>query len=138
MTANPSEVGRPGAPGVFLAFSADDGARVRVWQVGAATTAACAQRKGSIDQVMLTPESSGGRLWVGWTESQRLWLQRSSAAGTFSGSPRPLDPPRGSNAPVLAIHTWDIAGAAGGADVLYGYRRDGDTRGGLWIARITP
>ncbi len=138
LAENLAFTGRPGAPGVFLAFSSDNDARVRVWQVGAATTTAIAARKGSIDQVMLTPESSGGRLWVGWTESQRLWLQRSSAAGTFSGSPRPLDPPRGSNAPILAIHTWDIAGAAGGTDVLYGYRRDGDTRGGLWIARISP
>jgi von Willebrand factor type D domain len=130
--------GRPGQPGVFLAFAADNDARVRLWRVGAPATTAVAKQRISIGQVMLTPEPGGGRLWLGWSESNRLWLQRTTAAGALAGSPRPLDPPRGSNAPILAIHTWDIAGRRDGVDVLYGFRRDGDTPGGLWNAQISP
>ena len=130
--------GRPGQAGIFLAFAADDGARVRVWRVGAAGTTAIAKRKLEARDAMLAAEPRSGRLWLAWTESNRLWIQRIGANGAPLGSPRPLDPPRDARTPILAIHTWDVVARDDGVDVVYGYRRDGDTPGGLWHARLAP
>jgi len=130
--------GRPGQAGVFLAYPTDDGANVRLWRVGDPGAATIPKRKDAIGLAYVSAEPSGGRLWIGWEEDKRLWVQRTSAAGTPEGSPRPIDPPRGSNAPLLAYHTWDIAARAGALDVIYGFRRDGDTPGGLWHATVVP
>ena len=95
------------------------------------------RRKDGIDQVMLVPERTGGRLWLGWSESRRrLSLARIGVAGTVEGAPRPLAPPRRARTGDVSPR-WDLAGRDGGVDVVYGFPRDGDTPGELWHARIS-
>ena len=125
--------GRPGQPGIFLAFAADGDARVRLWRVGAATSTAFPRRKESVRHVMLVPEQAGGRLWLGWTESLRLWLTRLGPGGTVQTAARPLDPPPGSGGRLFS-YRWDLAGRDGGVDVVYGFPRDEDKPGELWHA----
>ncbi len=128
--------GRPGQPGVQLAYAVDDNTRTLLWRVGEETAQAVPQRREAIDDVFLTADPEGGKAWLGWEEGRRLWLQRISAAGTPEGKQLPLDPPRGSNAPLLSFHNWNIAARAGALDVIFGYRYDSETQGGLWRARV--
>ena len=128
--------GRPGLPGLFLAFAADANASVRLWRLGAGSSTVISRRKDGIGQVVLVPERTGGRLWLGWSESRRLSLARIGAAGTVEGATRTLAPPRGVRAGSFS-YRWDLAGRDGGVDVVYGFPREDDTPGELWHARIS-
>jgi hypothetical protein len=130
--------GRPGMPGVFLAYKSTDANDVRLWRVGDATAKVVKKRSSSIGLVRLTADPSGGAMWLGWTEGNRLWVNRTSAAGVPSSDPRPVDPPPGSTPPFFNAFPFDIAARAGALDVVYGFRRSDTTPGALWHARIEP
>lgn len=131
-------VGRPGQAGVYLAYWTDDGANVRLWRVGEGSTVAIPRRKSPAQNVMLAAEPSGGRMWIGWVEGNRLWAQRTSAAGAPEGSPRPVDPPLAAKAGFLVTQGWTMAASDGALDLVYGFTRDGEAPGGLWHARVVP
>lgn len=134
---NVAFTGIPGQAGVYLAFPANDGERVRLWKVGDAISTSVAKRRNPIDQVELAAEPSAGHLWLAWTERDRLWLRHTTSAGGLANAAIPVDPPRDSHAPLLSFHHWDVAARNGALDIVYGYRAGSENAGGLWRARVT-
>jgi hypothetical protein len=130
--------GRPGMPGVFLAYRTLDSGAVRLWRIGDPTAKTIAKRKGSVGYVRLVAEPTGGAMWLGWTEGDRLWVDRTTAAGVPDTTPRPVDPPPGSKPPLFNAFAFDIAARASALDVVYGYLPNDPTPGALWHARIEP
>lgn len=129
--------GRPGADGVFLAYVTDDGTNVRVWRVGDAEPATIARPGGQVRRAFVSAEPSGGRLWVGWDEQDRLSLVRTPASGAITGRRRTFRPPPGASPPILSNDHWSVEARSGGAELVYGWPSDGATPGALWHARVT-
>ena len=127
--------GRPGQGGVYLAYPAADGG-VSLWRVGEPGATKIPSQDGDVGQLDLRADPAGGRLWVAWSEDERLWLGRSDG-GELIGAPRSLDPPPGVTAPLFTGFHWDVSASPNGLDVLYGYPRSGETPGGIWHTLVT-
>ena len=129
--------GRPGQPGVFLAYPAGDNADVALWQVGASDVVTFPRRKAAAGDVRLTAEPQTGRMWVVWDEGDRFWVQRTTPDATADGGSRAVAiPPNDTGDPYRLADLQASAGPAG-LDLVYGLRR-GDTPGVVYRARLAP
>lgn len=120
---------RPGQAGLFVAFGADGGDNVRVWQVGTASSTAIAKRAASVRNVRIAA-AQGGTLWTAWHESdstRRVWLQRIAADGAADGAPRAAAPPPGTT---TGLDQFQIASRSGSVEIV------GGALGRLWYTRI--
>jgi von Willebrand factor type D domain len=130
--------GRPGQPGVFLAYPTGLAGNVALWRVGAPAATTLQRRKTVARHVRLAADGAGGRVWVVWREDDRLWIQRTAPDGaTADGASRPAAVPKSPGGEGLRLYDTQIAARGGALDVLVGYHRS-DTPGGLYRARIAP
>jgi hypothetical protein len=113
-------VGRPGKPGVFVAYPGGypTHTKVLVWQVGGAGSTVLAQSSGSHEHVTAAA-APDGRVWVLWTERRGanrpvVLARRSNPEGTEWGAVV------SANAPAGATDVWklDADAQAGPLDVL--------------------
>ena len=86
---------------------------------------------------MLAAEPAGGRMWLAWTEDDRLGVERTSAGGIPDGGLRAIPAP-GTDVPGPGLRRWAIAARAGALDVVFGRSVAGGAPGALWHARLRP
>jgi hypothetical protein len=130
--------GRPGQPGVFLAYFAGPKGNVMLWRVGAPGATTFTAKKTGARNVRIAADGAGGRVWVAWREDDRLWIQRTTSDGTTAdGAARPAAVAPNPAKDALRLYDYEIAARGGALDILLGYHR-GDTPGALYRARITP
>jgi hypothetical protein len=122
---------------VFLAYAAGPKGNVMLWRVGAPGATTFAAKKQEARNVRIAADGAGGRLWVVWRESDRLWIQRTTANATADGAARPAAVAPNPSKDVLRLDDVQIAARGGNLDLIEGYRR-GDTPGALYRARIMP
>lgn len=129
--------GRPGQPGVFLAYESGTRGDVALWRVGAPTATTLQRKAEPARYVRIAADGAGGRMWVVWREARRFEIQRTTPDGAADGAARPASEPPNLSDDVIRLADIQIAARAGGLEMLMGYRR-GDTPGALYRARITP
>jgi von Willebrand factor type D domain len=129
--------GRPGQPGVYLAYETGPKGNVALWRVGAPTATTFARKSDPARHVRIAADPSGGRLWVVWDEPQRFWIQRTTPEGTADGAARPAAKAPNPSDDVLRLADLEVAARGGSLDLVMAYQR-GDTPGALYRARITP
>ena len=131
--------GRAGG-GVYLAYAQPVGQRWRVllWRSGGGAPLEVAKNLQDPRSIMLAAEPGSGRLWVAWEPAPgRLSVRRTNTAGDgWDGAARALAQPEGPHPLFFSPHRWDVLARDGSLDVLFGYERDGDQAGALWLTSV--
>jgi hypothetical protein len=131
--------GRPGQPGIFLAYpvKAGDQWRLLLWRVGAPGALEVARSANEPRAIQLAPEPTTGRLWVVWADLGRLRARRTTAdASAFDGAARLVAPPE--DTILQDALAWDVVAGDDRLDIVYGHARAGDRQGEVWHGVLTP
>jgi len=138
MVSRTPVTGRPGQPGVYVAYPGGHPAqnRVLLWQVGSPAARVLARaRNATYDQTGIAA-APDGRLWAFWSEKAggryRIVAARSNPAATRFGAQVQMRPPRGS---VDDFHL-DGNAQAGRLDLLGAFGRVEGTS--TWHRQVLP
>jgi hypothetical protein len=127
--------GRPGQPGVFLAYEAAP-TRVALWRVGA-PSATTFTSKEPVLWPRIAADPAGGRMWVLWRGVSHLSVQRTTPDGAADGAVRPIAFAPNPSGQSRRLFDEQISARGGGLDVVMGYQ-GGDTVGGLYRTHLAP
>jgi hypothetical protein len=131
--------GRPGFPGMFLAYesNANDIWRVLLWQVGALAPVEVWRGRDRPFSIQVAAEPTSGRLWVVWDDGGRLRIRRTNADATgFDGPARAIARPSDATPRLGDYSPWDVSVRDGALDVVFGIRADDEAPGGVWITTL--